>query len=44
VVLQSKDWQLLIRTNSFPQHLDFTTEPALIGEFLNHYSVENAAT
>jgi hypothetical protein len=44
VVLQSEDWQLLVRTHAFPQHLDFTTEPTLIGEFLNQYSVENAAT
>ncbi len=44
VVLQGEDWQLLVRTHAFPQHLDFTTEPALIGKFLNQYSVENAAT
>jgi hypothetical protein len=44
VVLQGEDWQLLVRTHAFPQHLDFTTEPALIGEFLNQYSVENVAT
>ncbi len=44
VVLQSEDWQLLVRTHAFPEHLDFTTEPELIGEFLNQYSVENAAS
>ena len=37
VVLQSEGWQLLVRTHSFPQHLDFTTDPVAIGEFLNQY-------
>ena len=44
VLLQSEDWQLLVRTHAFPQHLDVTTEPALIGDFLDQYSVENAGT
>lgn len=44
VVLQGEGWKLLVRTHSFPQHLVFTTEPALIGEFLNHYSVDNSST
>jgi hypothetical protein len=44
VLLQGEGWQLLIRTHPLPQHLDFTTDPALIGEFLNQYSVENAAS
>ncbi len=39
VVLQGEDWKLLVRTHSFPQHLVFTTEPAVITDFLNQYSV-----
>jgi hypothetical protein len=39
-VLQSDDWQLLVRTHPFADHLDFTTDRAAIDEFLKQYSVD----
>jgi hypothetical protein len=44
VVLQGEGWELLVRTHEFPQHLDFTTEPAVISEFLNQYNVRDSTT
>jgi hypothetical protein len=37
VVLQSQDWKMLVSTHAFPQHLDFTTDPAAIDEFMDKY-------
>lgn len=44
VVLQGEGWKLLVRTHSFPQHLDFTTDTVAISEFLNQYNVEDSTT
>jgi hypothetical protein len=44
VILHGEGWKLLVRTHSFPQHLDFTTEIAVISEFVNQYSTVAATT
>ena len=44
VVLQSEDWQLLVRLHRYPKHLDFTTDRVAISEFVNQYGVEKTPT
>lgn len=39
-LLQTKDWQLPVRTHSFPGNLDFTTDRVVINEFLTQYAVD----